>query len=70
MRKTIIVNNYKLCYSYDCDTNESFYDIYDENENWLGEIPSSYVEDNLIDEDAEEYDIDGLEVLIEDFIEE
>ncbi len=62
MRQTIKVGDkFRLCLSYD---ESNTYDIYDTDDNYLGNLCDEWVMDNCIDETTQEFDEDGLEELI------
>lgn len=63
---------YTFLSRYDVDEDYYFYDVYDGDGNYLGEVSAADVNDNIIDscDEAEEilYDMDGLEILAEDLM--
>lgn len=62
---------YTFLFCYDVDKDFYFYDVYDDEGNYLGEVSASDVDDNFIGYDVNDnpiYDTDGLEILAEDLI--
>jgi len=60
---------YTFLSCYDVDTDYNFYDVYDDNGNYLGEVAAADVKDNIIDYDEDDnpiYDMEGLDILAED----